>query len=337
MKASPEEVDYLGKEKPFLGKWFLNWLKKFTLNPTQVTITDKSIRVKGPWSEATWWEVPILSTISQIFFNHKDRDNYLDKRIIQESTAKKFKILDDGNCEFMEFGTRRRRSHFAQDAVIGEFKRQSSTSKIPTFLGTSNIHFAYKHKLKILGTMPHEWIMGVSALTSLHRANHYALHAWKDVFKGNAGTALTDTFGTEGFLRDFDSELARTYDSTRQDSGCPYIFGNKIIEHSINMGILPMTKKCIFSDGLNSTEAVKIKKYFEGKINAGAGIGTHFTNDFDCEEWKGHPAMNIVMKLVKCNGIPVAKLSDTPSKASGDPSAIKAAKWFYLGECLKSN
>jgi len=39
-----------------------------------------------------------------------------------------------------------------------------------------------------------------------------------------------------------------------------------------------------------------------------AGIGTYITNDFD------HKALQIVIKMIMCNGKHVAKISDSPGK-----------------------
>ena len=48
------------------------------------------------------------------------------------------------------------------------------------------------------------------------------------------------------------------------------------------------------------------------------------------------PALSIVIKLAEVQDacgtvIPVVKLSDTPEKASGDPDAVRVAKWTHMG------
>ena len=63
-----------------------------------------------------------------------------------------------------------------------------------------------------------------------------------------------------------------------------------------------------FSDGLNLEKAWELHQYFKGRIRTSFGIGTNLTNDM------GITPINIVLKLVECNGQPVAKLSDSPGK-----------------------
>ena len=64
----------------------------------------------------------------------------------------------------------------------------------------------------------------------------------------------------------------------------------------------------VFSDGLNVEKAVDIWRVAKTNIKTTFGIGTNLTNDVI-----GTP-LNIVMKLTKVNGYPVAKLSDSPGK-----------------------
>ena len=177
--------------------------------------------------------------------------------------------------------------------------------------------------------MAHEFIMGVSALEGLRHANRYAMMHWSKAYKGNLGTALPDTFGTGVFWEDFDNYYARLFDSIRHDSGDPYKFGEDAIKHYEKLHINSMHKAVIFSDGLNTRRAIDLRKHFDGRINASFGIGTHFTNDVP-----DSPALNMVIKMTTCAGIPVVKLSDTPSKAIGDKDALRVAKWTFFKEAL---
>ena len=71
-----------------------------------------------------------------------------------------------------------------------------------------------------------------------------------------------------------------------------------------------MSKTLIFSDGLNlGDRALSILRYFRGRINVSFGIGTDLTNGVE-----GVKPLSIVMKMVTCQGQPVAKISDEPSK-----------------------
>jgi nicotinate phosphoribosyltransferase len=143
------------------------------------------------------------------------------------------------------------------------------------------------------------------------------------------GIALADTFGTDAFLHDFDEYLARIFDGVRQDSGDPKEFGEKVIAHYQKMNIDPSTKSLVFSDGLTATVAAQLSRYFGNRIRVSHGIGTHFTNDF-----AGSQPLNIVIKLSTCNGIPVVKLSDVPTKAIGDRDALRVARWTFLNQPL---
>jgi nicotinate phosphoribosyltransferase len=81
----------------------------------------------------------------------------------------------------------------------------------------------------------------------------------------------------------------------------------------------------VFSDGLDLERALMLYRHFGDRTQLGFGIGTHLTNDM------GDPAvapemrpLNIVMKLVRANGQPVAKLSDTPGKTLCDDETYLA-------------
>ena len=182
-----------------------------------------------------------------------------------------------------------------------------------------------------MGTMAHEWIMGVSGLDGLRRANREALWRWADTYDGNLGIALTDTFGTDAFFEDFGSKLARLYDGVRHDSGDPFEFGERVIAHYESLGIKSMTRTIIFSDNLDVETAIKLREYFSGRINVSFGIGTHFTNDF------AHSAsLQVVMKMWSIDEVPVVKLGDDPGKTYGDPEACRVARWTFTGQPLDS-
>jgi nicotinate phosphoribosyltransferase len=230
------------------------------------------------------------------------------------------KALTLSSCNYSEFGTRRRRSYETQNSVIQTLKNKNG------FQGTSNVHFAHMYDLRPIGTMAHEWIMGISALEGLQHANRHALRAWSKVFKGNLGIALTDTFGSDAFFEDFDGYTARLFDGVRHDSGDPHTFAEKTIKAYNKLHIDPLTKAIIFSDGLTPIDAIAIKNQWDKFIKVRFGIGTNFTNDFGSNS----PALNMVIKLTECAGVPVVKLSDTPSKAIGDPDALRVAKWTFF-------
>jgi len=324
----------------FLPVTYIEYLRNYRFKPDQVTVKfidgDLDIIIAGPWHETILWEVPLMAIISEAYFEFVDfawkRDvctttnGYMDWQEIQNSQTKnKATSLSTMTDKFTDFGTRRRRCYEVQDLMVKQFK----DSNVKNFFGTSNVHLAHKHGLTAVGTMAHEWIMGISALESLRYANKFALHRWQETYGGSLGYALTDTFGTDAFFRDFGPALARIYDGTRHDSGCPFTFADKVIKHYETIGIDPTTKLIVFSDGLDVEKALAISHHCNNRIRASFGIGTFFSNDF-----VGSKPLNMVIKLSTVNGIPVVKLSDTPSKAIGDANAVRVAKWTFFGETL---
>jgi nicotinate phosphoribosyltransferase len=204
-------------------------------------------------------------------------------------------------------------------------------SQYPHFQGTSNMRLARKYGCKMRGTFPHEWPQRISALESLRHANRYAMKIWQKVFGARLGIALPDTFGTDSFLRDFDDSLARLFDGVRHDSGDPIEFAMKIIAHYKSLGIDPTTKIIVFSDSLNIEKVLQIEKALDGLIRRSYGIGTFLTNDYP-----GSPALNMVIKMIMCDGICVVKLSDSPTKAIGDYDALRVAAYTHLDVPLDS-
>jgi nicotinate phosphoribosyltransferase len=169
--------------------------------------------------------------------------------------------------------------------------------------------------------------MAQSVLAGLRHANRFALEVWAAAYQGELGTALADTYGSEAFFMDFDARYARLYDGLRQDSGDPAAFIERVVRHYQSLGIDPRAKTIVFSDNLTPELAVELQRRCGGRIRAVFGIGTNLTNDFE-----GSPALNIVIKLTAIDGIPVVKLTDDPAKASGDPEALRIARWTFAAE-----
>ena len=320
-----DEAEWFYKSHPFLGRQYIEWLMNYRFDPSEVTAELKdgelNLEINGPWERAIYWEVPLMSMISELFFEHCDTgwtsDGY------EQRTKDKAEALL--GIPYADFGTRRRRSFDTQDLVVRTFSQQGGGN----FVGTSNVHLAHKYNLKAIGTMAHEWIMGISALEGLRHANRHALKIWSKVFNGDLGIALTDTFGTAAFWEDFDPYLSRLFDGVRHDSGDPMVFAESTIKHYRDNRIDPNTRTIVFSDGLNTELAIQLWTELEGKIRRSFGIGTHFTNDIP-----GSKALNMVIKLWMCNGIPVVKLSDIEAKQMGDPDALRVANWTFFGKNL---
>jgi nicotinate phosphoribosyltransferase len=194
-----------------------------------------------------------------------------------------------------------------------------------TFVGSSNVHLAMLNGIKPIGTHAHEWFMFHAAKYGFKMANTVALEHWIDVYRGDLGIALSDTFTTDEFYGVFDKKFAKLFDGVRHDSGDPLEFADKTIQHYKSKGVDPLSKTIIFSDSLNLEKVKDIAQYCRGKIGCSFGIGTNFTNDV------GLTSMNIVIKMTEAlpeaqPWIHVVKLSDVPGKHSGDKKTIELAK-----------
>ncbi|RLF55839.1 MAG: nicotinate phosphoribosyltransferase [Thermoplasmata archaeon] len=324
IRITRDEQKYL-QSLPFMKQSYLDFLKYFYLDTTKhVTLYEKKgelkINIKGNWLDTILLEVPILAIISEIYSTQKKHTNVI------KQLKQKVDIIKDTPIHFADFGTRRRYSHKVQDTVISylnEFYPQN-------FIGTSNVYFAMKYNTKPIGTMAHEWIMagqGLEKHTSLRYSQRYMLDVWQKEYRGNLGIALSDTLGFKAFLNDFDLYFSKLFDGCRHDSGDPYKWCYKLLDHYLKHNIDANTKTAVFSDGLNFQKIRDLYKEFGGRINCSFGIGTNLTND--C----GIIPPQIVIKMTKCNNNPVAKISDSLGKQMcEDPNYLKyLASRFRIG------
>ena len=329
LKLTDREYDWMKQNLPFLPIAYRQFLAAYRFNPNQVhirlTITGQlEITLKGKWRDTILWEVPLMAIISEVYFKMVDTDWTMDGQ--RELARQKAKLLNDAGCIFADFGSRRRRNFETQNIVVEEMKQFKG------FAGTSNPYLAMIHNVKALGTCAHEAIGGVAGLESLNHPNKIFMERWAETYKGSLGTMLPDTYGTDSFLMDFTLEKAKLWDGVRHDSGDPFEFTDKIINHYKLLGIDPTTKTIIFSDGLNVETAIKLNEYCKGKIRCSFGIGTFFTSDFKkiSDSLKKSNAMNMVIKLTMINGVPVVKLSDSPGKAIGEPKMVEIMKYIHF-------
>jgi nicotinate phosphoribosyltransferase len=334
LSLSIEEYSWLKANIPFFKPSYLEYLKNYRYDPNEVTCflneeKDLELSINGKWHSTIMWEVPLMALISELYFKNIDTEwNHSDIEA-EVRAGDKMRKLAKAGATFADFGTRRRRSSFVQTSVVGVMKRIQARMDYPCFAGTSNVYFAMKYGVKPIGTMAHEWIMGMSVVEGLRHANFHALQNWVRVYNSDLGIALTDTFGSDAFFDNFNKRLSKLYDGVRHDSGCPFEFADKVIVHYERMGIDPMSKTIVFSDGLNTDKAIEIKKYCEDKIKCSFGIGTHLTNDFE-----NSPALNMVIKLWSVNDVPVVKLSDVDGKIMGDVDAVRVAEWTFRDKPL---
>jgi len=329
LRLTKRERRYCEEKFPWINRSYWDYLANYRFDPSEVKLSlvdgNIELEIAGLWCRTILWEVPLLALIAETYYEHIDTD-WTDEGQ-DEQMLRKSILLGEDNVLWGDFGTRRRRNFESQERVVRICKSN------PNFTGTSNVYLAMKHGVKPLGTMAHEWIMAHSALFSLRHANRYALKAWNAVYKGALGTALPDTFGTDAFLRDFDGELARMFDSVRHDSGDPYVWAQKMIDHYGKLGLDWRARPLGFTDGNTAESAVEIDRWVKAKGGkCWFGIGTSMSNDFGPDS----PAVSIVIKLWDVtdeSGIttPVVKLSDNPEKASGDEDAVRIALWTHFG------
>jgi nicotinate phosphoribosyltransferase len=332
LRLKDNEHDWVRDHLPFLPVTYRQYLSAYRFNPDQVMIwldedNQLQLTIAGKWRDTILWEVPLMAIISETYFLMCDTDWNMDDQ--ERLACYKMATLAAAGCKVADFGTRRRRNFNTQDRAVEVMK------KFPEFVGTSNPNIAMRAGVKALGTVAHEAIMGVSVLEGLRHANRFCMDKWQQVYKADLGIALCDTYGLDAFLGDFSLLHAKSWDGVRHDSGDPKVFTDKIIAHYQKLRIDPTTKTIVFSDGLDVPTAIDINEYCKGKIRCSFGIGTNFTNDFKrLSDGTKSKALNMVIKLRDVNGIPVVKLSDTPTKAIGDADAVRVAKWTFFGEKL---
>ncbi len=326
LKLTKDEKKFLAQTCPYLDLPYLDFLEGYHYDPSEVKIeqteNELKVSVEGLWYRTILWEVPLLALISELHYEmkHMERDS---NEAVMNKTLEKAHQLNSLGVTFAEFGTRRRHSYKVQNLVMETL----SQKKESTFIGTSNIHFAMKYNVKPIGTHAHEWFMFHAAEFGFKMANSLALEHWVDVYRGDLGVALSDTYTTDVFFQQFDKKFAKLFDGVRHDSGDPLEFADKTIAHYQNNGINPLFKYIIFSDALNLEKVEEITNYCKEKIGISFGIGTNLTNDV------GLKPMNIVMKLIGVKSInnewiPTVKLSDERGKYTGDPKMIELAKEF---------
>ncbi|HAS1029343.1 TPA: nicotinate phosphoribosyltransferase [Enterobacter cloacae] len=323
---------------PFFKADYLNWLRDFRYKPEQVTVTNDNgkldIRLEGPWREVIMWEVPLLAVISELAHRYRSPETGVTQALAAlENKLAGFATLTDGldmsRFRLMDFGTRRRFSRDVQRAIVQRLQQES------WFVGTSNYDLARRLNLTPMGTQAHEWFQAHQQISpDLANSQRAALAAWLDEYPNQLGIALTDCITMDAFLRDFGPEFAERYQGLRHDSGDPVEWGEKAIAHYEKLGIDPMSKVLVFSDNLDLAKAVELYRHFSTRVNLSFGIGTRLT----CDIPQVKP-LNIVIKLVECNGKPVAKLSDSPGKTiCHDKAFVRALrKAFDLPQVKKAS
>lgn len=331
LQLTQDEENYL-THISFLKPDFIRFLRLFRFNPSYVTVSiddnkQLSIVLKGPWLHIILFEIPLLAIISEV----RNRKRY-PKIKLQSVKDKLHNKLNDLNkmasdielagFKLADYGTRRRFSYNTHKTVVETLKDDFPGQ----FVGTSNVHLARICGIKPMGTMAHEWIMAHQQLGfRLIDSQSAALDCWVREYRGLLGIALTDCINMDAFLKDFDLYFAKLFDGLRHDSGDPMLWAEKAISHYKQLNIDPQTKTLVFSDSLDLMKALSIYRQLHNRIHVSFGIGTSLTCDID-----GVLPTNMVIKMVSCNGQPVAKISDSPGKTQcRDESYVSYLKYVF--------
>lgn len=314
-----EESMFMSKCR-FIPKMYWEWLSSFRFDPNKVNacidvLGNLHIEITDHLYKATLYEVPILALVSEL--RNKMLGYTVDINEVIDRLIPKIKLSNEYKIKFSEFGTRRRFNFNVQKQVVDYIAHNSQYCT-----GTSNCYLAMKYGMKPMGTHPHEWFMFHGAQFGYKHANYMALENWVNVYDGDLGIALTDTYTSNVFFNNFSRKHAKLFDGIRQDSGDEYQFVMKAIARYKMLGVDPSTKTIVFSNALDFEKAKDINEYCRGRINASFGIGTNLTND------TGNPPANIVMKLSSCQmseGKPIydcVKLSDDMGKHHGKEQEV---------------
>jgi nicotinate phosphoribosyltransferase len=318
LTLTQEGEEFIRRKCYYFEPVFVDLLKGYRFDPAEVEISqnggDLEVEIRGPWYRTVLWEVPVMAIISELYFRltTQHTDSY-KPRIVAK--AKEFVNI---GAEVSEFGTRRRYSFEVQDTMVGILKEHMGK----LLNGTSNVYLAMKYGLTPMGTHPHEWFMYHGAHFGYRMANSIALDNWVDVYQGNLGIALTDTYTSDNFFKSFNTKHSKLFDGVRWDSGDPLEFTDKVLNHYQRYRIDPRSKTVVYSDALDLEKVKEIKHYVNGRLHDVYGIGTYLSNDV------GVQPLNMVIKLFAAKPagwstfVPTVKLSDVEGKHTGEPSEI---------------
>ena len=314
LRFKDEELEYLAGLR-FIKSDFVDFLSLFHLKEKYITVKADpeapngiDITIEGPWLHTILFEIPVLAIVNEVYFRHKMP--IADEKEGMKRLRAKIDLIrnepDNDNLKITDFGTRRRFSRAWQTTVTETLIRELGREK---FAGTSNVDLARRYGLIPIGTMAHEYLQACQALgPRLRDSQVYGFEMWAKEYRGDLGIALSDVYGMDPFLKDFDMFFCKLFDGARHDSGDPFLWGEKMIEHYRRNKCDPRGKTLIFSDALTVPRIIELYRRFNHRIGVGFGIGTNLMNDL------GPEPLNIVVKMIRANGQPVAKISDTPEK-----------------------
>ena len=303
-----EEIDFMLRKCYYLPKWYFTFLRGYRFNPKEISISQDEeghldVVVKGKWYSAIMWEMPILSSVSELSHRLNGDFEKYDLELERKRTTDKGKQILTNGLVLGDMGTRRRFSFLHQEMVVNELAALQKAGKDPDtglawtgkFIGTSNVYLAMKYNLTPIGTMSHQLVMFEETVSGVFECNYNMMKKFSDVYDGDNGVYLYDAFGDTVFFNNLSKRMAMMYKGLRVDSGNEEEQTEKIIQKYISLGIDPATKQVIFSNGLNIDRAIEIHKFVAGRLQDSYGVGTNLTCDItNCKP------MNIVVKLTQC-------------------------------------
>ncbi|MDE7470976.1 MAG: nicotinate phosphoribosyltransferase, partial [Paramuribaculum sp.] len=277
VRITEEEIDFMIKKCPYIPLWFYNYLRGFRYDRKSAHVSQDNeghlhIEFEGYWSDTILLEVKVLAIVSELYNEMTGAINSFDHAASHEAAYGKARRLIEAGCKFSEFGTRRRASFAAQEAVVAAMKQCDSEISVPGhFVGTSNVYLAMKYDLIPIGTMAHELICAIAGMFGPQMANHLAMKAWATTYRGALGTFLYDTYGWNIFSLNFSEDYANMFKGLRVDSGDNYHELDRIVSKYRSLGIDPASKQVVFSNALNTDTAIEIQRYAEGKCQPSFG------------------------------------------------------------------
>src|SRR5581483_7095784 len=331
LRFKRHDLEYVSKLR-FMKGDFVDLLRLFQLDEGSIEVKEApqvagglDITIRGPWLHTILFEVPVLAIVSETYFRGSQPrpDKAEGLRRLDEKIAT-VNSYPDPQFKISDFGTRRRFSQVWQREVVRTLKSKMNSR----FVGTSNVMLAKEFDLIPLGTMAHEYLQACQAVgPRLRDSQRFAFDTWAKEYRGDFGIALTDICGVDAFLRDFDLFFCKLFDGVRHDSGDPFEWGEKLLRHYDRMRVDARTKTFVFSDSLNIPLCIQLYDRFHLRCKPAFGMGTNLTNDL------GYRPLQIVIKMTRCNGQPVAKISDTPEKTMDyDPSYVAYMRQVFKVE-----
>ncbi len=311
----------------FIKSDFVDFLGIFQLNEKYVQVTpldngEIDITIRGPWLHTILFEIPVLAIVNEVYFRNTQKvPDFLEGRRRLDEKIRQLQAPGLEALKIADYGTRRRFSRAWHEEVLRVLcarlgtgdRRPDGSPGAGQFAGTSNVWLAMSLGITPLGTMAHEYLQACQALgPRLRDSQVYGFEMWAKEYRGDLGIALSDVYGVSAFLRDFDLYFCKLFDGARHDSGDPFSWGERLIAHYQKHRVDPKTKTLIFSDALTIPRTIELFQQFQGRCQLAFGVGTNLTNDL------GYEPLQVVIKMTRCNGQPVAKISDTPGKGMCD-------------------